>query len=55
VRLVAELLRDRIEKSPEKRSRQLEALQTFLSGPDLDLLDGSGRPLREQIYCEIMR
>jgi plasmid stability protein len=51
-RFVAELLKERLEKSPEKRSQQLEALQRFLSGPDLELLDGSGRPLREQIYDE---
>jgi plasmid stability protein len=51
-RFVAELLQDRIGKTAEKRSRQLDALQSFLSGPDLDLLDGSERPLREQIYDE---
>ncbi|HEX2255483.1 MAG TPA: hypothetical protein VHG92_02065 [Afifellaceae bacterium] len=49
-KFVAQLLRDRIENGRDRRSERVEVLQKFLSGPDLDLMDGTGRPLREQIY-----
>jgi plasmid stability protein len=49
-RFVAEMLREKVTLGPEKRTRQLAAIERFLSGPDLRLMDGSGRPLRDQIY-----
>lgn len=49
-RFIADLLIENVAKTPRRRRVQLDAIEGFLSGPDIDAFEKPGRSLREQIY-----